>query len=285
MSVVDSLAVVFAVAALLAATVLLLRRRLARRLARRPRRAKRLRYPLVLAHGLLGFRELRIAGARHEYFRGVPNRLRGLGAEVYAFGVSPTASVEVRARQLAQAVAGLDARRVNIVAHSMGGLDARFAVARLGLERKVASLTTVGTPHHGTPLADLGVDLLGGKLGLLAILERLGVPVEAFYDLTTSRMARFNQVVPDARGVSYGCVVGRHRGPVNVLSAPLVPSYLFLSERAGENDGLVPASSQAWGEVLKTIEADHWAQVGWSVRFDAPGFYAELIRELVQRGF
>ena len=69
------------------------------------------------------------------------------------------------------------------------------------------------------------------------------------------------------------------------LSALLVPAYLFLIQRAGENDGVVPTSSQALGEVLWTIEADHWAQVGWGTRFDAPGFCAELVRELMQRGF
>jgi len=274
-----------ALAALAAAVVLLFRRGLGRKLSRRLRRAKKLRYPVVLAHGMLGFDELRFRGVRHEYFRGVSGRLRGLGAEVYTFGVSPTGSVALRARQLADAIAGLDARRVNIIAHSMGGLDARLAVARLGLATRVASLTTIGTPHRGTPLADIGTDLLEGRLGLLGLLDRLGLPTEALWDLTTGRMERFNQSVPDARNVCYASVVARHRGSVRELSAPLVPAYLFLVERAGENDGVVPTSSQVWGEVLRTIEADHWAQVGWGKRFDAPGFYAELVRELMQRGF
>ena len=47
---------------------------------------------------------------------------------------------------------------------------------------------------------------------------------------------------------------------------------------------MVPAASQRWGDVLRTIDADHFAQVGWSHRFDAAEFYAELLLELRGRG-
>jgi hypothetical protein len=64
----------------------------------------------------------------------------------------------------------------------------------------------------------------------------------------------------------------------------LLPSYLWLGERSGSNDGLVPAESQRWGEVLREIDADHFAQIGWSRRFDAAGLYAEILAELRARG-
>jgi hypothetical protein len=65
----------------------------------------------------------------------------------------------------------------------------------------------------------------------------------------------------------------------------LWPSQAFLKARSGANDGLVPATSQRWGTVMREIEADHWAQAGWSWRFDAVGLYAEILRELVGLGF
>lgn len=43
---------------------------------------------------------------------------------------------------------------------------------------------------------------------------------------------------------------------------------------------LVPRSSQIWGELLAEVEADHWAQVGWSSHFDAAALYGELLQEL-----
>jgi triacylglycerol lipase len=238
---------------------------------------------VVLAHGLLGFDEITLAGARHEYFRGIPARLVADGAAVHRARVAKTAAIAARAEELAAFIRAIPERRVNVVAHSMGGLDARYAISRLGLGRKVASLTTIGTPHLGTPLADVGAGL-AGRARLLEALAGVGLDVSAFRDLTSARMAAFNAAVPDRRGVSYGSVVGVAPSlrDVNPL---LLPTWLWLGERGGESDGVVPAASQRWGEVVRTIPADHWAQIGWSKGFDAVEFYAELLRELRARGF
>ena len=250
---------------------------------RPPRRPARPRYPVVLAHGLFGFDELRLGDARHAYFRGVPARLERSGVDVRLARVARVGTIEERARELVECIEAIGAPRVNVVAHSMGGLDARFAISRLGLGSRVASLTTVGTPHRGTPIADLGATL-EKRLGLGRALQAMGVRLDAVGALTVKRMAAFNRRVADVEGVAYGSVVGvvHRKRQVNPL---LLPSYLYLKERAGENDGMVPASSQEWGEVLFRIVADHWAQIGWSRHFDAAEFYALLLRELRGRGF
>jgi hypothetical protein len=111
-------------------------------------------YPIVLAHGVLGFDALPLGFLHPAYFRGVAETLRKAGNEVHVIRVSPVAGIAVRAAQLARQIRDIPAERVNIVAHSMGGLDARYAISVLGLGDRVASLTTIGTPHHGTPLAD-----------------------------------------------------------------------------------------------------------------------------------
>jgi triacylglycerol lipase len=236
---------------------------------------------VVLAHGLLGFDEIRIGRARADYFRGVSERLERDGCVVHRCRVAKTASIADRAADLAAFVERLDARRVNLVAHSMGGLDARYALAKLGLRAKVASLVTVGTPHRGTPLGDLGAAV--AARGVLGALRRVGVNVDAFHDLTTPRMDAFNRAVRDVRGVHYASVVGappRRRD----VSPVLVPTFMWLADAAGQNDGMVPAASQRWGDVVWEIGADHFAQIGWSHRFDAAEFYAELLRELRGRG-
>jgi hypothetical protein len=58
-----------------------------------------------------------------------------------------------------------------------------------------------------------------------------------------------------------------------------------LKKRAGDNDGLVPAASQRWGEVIARVEADHWAQIGWSDGFDTAELYLRVVQELKARGF
>jgi len=244
------------------------------------RRAPRVRHPVVLAHGMLGFDEIAVAGRRHRYFRKITDGLRGLGTQFHTPRVPPTAPVAVRAEQLRALVDQLPGERVNVIAHSMGGLDARYAISRLGLSDRVASLVTIGTPHFGTPLADLGAGLVPGTVS--RALSRV-VDVRALHDLTTDALERFNREVPDARGVAYCSVVARSTlAGTNPL---LWPSHAFLTARAGANDGLVPLASQGWGKVMREIEADHWAQIGWSRGFDAVALYEDILRELVGLGF
>jgi triacylglycerol lipase len=241
------------------------------------------RYPVVLAHGFMGFDEIAVAGQKHAYFRKVRDRLEASRWEVNVARVARLGSVAERARELATFIEAIKAPRVNVVAHSMGGLDARWAIAKLGLANKVASLTTVGTPHHGTPLADLGRGL-SEKFGLRHLLTALGIPFEALDDLTTARAAYFNEQAPMPAGIACGCViaVAKRQAKTNPL---LWPTRLYLSLSAGANDGLIPASSQRWGDILAEIEADHLAQIGWSSHFNAVDFYADLLRELRGRGF
>jgi triacylglycerol lipase len=246
---------------------------------RRAHRPAQPRFPVVLAHGFLGFDEIELGARKHLYFRGIGAHLEKMGAQVYSPRVPPASSISARAQRLADLIRALPEPRVNIVAHSMGGLDARYAISKLGLSAKVASLITIGTPHLGTPLADAGHVLFGSITRLL----RKIIDLTAFGDLTSAGMAEFNRAVPDAPGVAYASVVGKSG---RLRTNPLLwPSHLYLAERSGPNDGVVPTTSQVHGEIVREIEADHWAQIGWSRGFDAASLYEELLRELRGRGF
>jgi triacylglycerol lipase len=249
----------------------------------RARKATKCAHPIVLAHGWMGVDSFLLPGMpRAEYFRGVREHLESAGHCVYVTRVSPFAGVRHRAEQLAAQLAKIDAEKVNIVAHSMGGLDARYAISRLGLAERVASLTTIGTPHYGTPLAD--TSLIMRELPLLRRALLLGLGLDGVHDLTTTQMALFNQAVPDVRGVHYASYVGWVSGGVRDVHTLLAPGFTYLSRRTGENDGMVPAASQRWGDVLGEVNADHWAQIGWSRGLDAKSFYAALARALARFG-
>lgn len=276
-------AVALLLALLAAGVIVFLVRRRRKRVAEIPRRkGPLLRHPVVLAHGILGFDELKLGLVKPKYFRGVGARLEKLGTKVYSFQVHPTASVASRAATLAKAVEALDSDRVNIVAHSMGGLDARYLASKLALSKRVASIITVGTPHRGTPLADLGAGLWLVAPATKLLLEKGGFDAHGLLELTTAKMKRFNEEVPDQEGVFYGCWLAR--STFRTLNPMLLPTWQVLKLKAGENDGLVPVSSQQWGETCGNIEADHWGQVGWALGFDAPGFYEAVVTDLIGRG-
>lgn len=246
-------------------------------------RPPRARLPLVLAHGYFGFDAIGALRIKREYFRGVRGRLEALGHQVYLARVAPAAGVRRRAEELAEQIRRLPFERVNIIAHSMGGVDARYAISKLGLAGRVASLTTIGTPHRGTPIADAAARL-GEWRRFRRMLDTLGANVDGLYDLTTTRMEEFNLSVMDAPDVSYASIVGALASETAKVSALLAPGFSYLHRKAGPNDGMVPAASQRWGEVLFEIEADHWAQIGWSGGFDAGPFYVALAEQLAERG-
>jgi triacylglycerol lipase len=248
----------------------------------------RLRAPVVLVHGLLGFDQLRLGRwVLADYFHGLPEALRAAGNRVLVARVSPTGGIATRAAQLKKFLdRQFPSEPVHLFGHSMGGLDARYLIARLGMAPRVLSLTTLGTPHRGSPLADWGVR----RLERLAkpVLDLLGVPPGAFYDLTTARCRAFNEQTPDAPGVRYFSVAGRYEGrwdnPAWLLSAPLI------ARAEGINDGLVSLASARYGEGCEVWEADHLNLAGWCAPWDrgrpaALTRYAALLGRLRDEGF
>ena len=111
--------------------------------------------PIVLAHGYLGFGTL----GPLNYFNNVASILQAAGAtHVFAPDVPPKGTLQARSAQLAQAIGDhFHDQKVHVVAHSMGGLDARSLIA--GGATNIASLTTLGTPFRGTLVADVAADL------------------------------------------------------------------------------------------------------------------------------
>jgi pimeloyl-ACP methyl ester carboxylesterase len=72
-----------------------------------------------------------------------------------AFNYKSAGSIERLALQLKRAIdASVRGGRTDLVAHSMGGLVARFYLQRLGGARRVDRLITLGTPHQGTHAAN-----------------------------------------------------------------------------------------------------------------------------------
>ena len=242
--------------------------------------ATRTRYPIVLAHGMSGWKDL--FGVL-EYFHGIPAELRAGGAEVYVTSVSAFASSEARGEQLLEQVeyiaAASGAGKVNLIGHSQGGYDARYVLAvRPDL---VASVTTVGTPHRGSRLADwllentdeggftqgvldrLG-DALGFVLNLLAGTDHPQDAIAALRQVSSEAMAAFNARYPvgmpgTACGQGAEVAAGGVRlwswSGTSVLTHLLDPSDAPFAITAlltgGDNDGLVERCGSHFGRVVR----------------------------------
>lgn len=257
----------------------------------RPSRASLLpRYPVVFCHGMLGYSMLKMHRPTDiNYFSSLRGFLDPRGVHVLFPRVGPTSGVVERAEELRDQIIRWTEEPVNIVAHSMGGLDARYMIAKLGLAARVRSLTTIATPHRGSYMADWFQANFRRRVPLLLAAEAIGFNVDGFSDCRPDACRKLNVSVQDApivRYFSYGGDV-----PPARLTPFLRRAWALLKPVEGPNDGLVSVESSRWGEYLGAIQADHFAQTpdGVFVRdredFDALGFYLKLIEDLARRGF
>ena len=219
--------------------------------------------PIVLHHGLLGSGDLSLGPLRISYFRNIDRAISQRGHPVIVSRVHPTGSIELRARQLkVNILKGLKHHnlprdsRVLIIAHSMGGLDARFMIAELGMAERVAALLSITCPHRGSPYADWCVEHLGQRLGCGRVLDMMGLDVRAISDLTTLSCRQFNREVKNVAGVQYFSVSAArpwHRVPPWAIHA-----HKVVTDAEGDNDSLVSVKSSTWGTHLGVWPADHF---------------------------
>ncbi len=283
-------------------------------------------YPIVFAHGFFGFEDFAGLGFV-DYYWHVRADLAAHGEpQVYTPAVDPFNDSETRGRELLAHVERVleetGAARVNLVAHSQGGLDARV-VANLRPDL-VASVTTIATPHEGTPIADVVLrvvadrrlqDLLDALVRLVAapLYDAAGDETSVFAPLrlfSRGGSDAFNAAHPDEPSVRYYSIAGRsgrslaaefcRRGDrasfLRRYDSTTDPTDALLSVPQAildePSDGLVPVSSARHGRFLGCIPADHLDEIG-HLFGDSPGllndfdhlaFYRDLVAFLRDEG-
>ena len=254
---------------------------------------------IVLAHGILGFNT--VLGI--EYFNGIKEHLeKKFNAKVLATKVDPVKSIKDRGAELRNLILAALGKtgtiptlnpkeNVHIIAHSMGGLDSRLILSPRNpdnIANVVSSLTTVGTPHNGSPVADLCVSFVDGKSPIPAVgtietkikdsIQALGISLYGLRDLTTTSATNFNKDNIDNPGVRYSCVAGQGRrfSLTRVLRLDfrktcllLLPFNEYMKLKTGEeNDGVVAITSaqrSGWKVISDPWLADHFEEVGHNI--------------------
>lgn len=248
------------------------------------------RYPVVFCHGMLAYSMLRMQIPEdHNCFTALRKFFQERGCQVFFPRVLPTGGVAERALQLKEQLLAWTDEPVNLIAHSMGGLDCRYLISRLGMADRVRTLTTIASPHRGTYLADWFLANYRNRVPLLLALEAAGVNLNGFRDCRPGVCAEFNARTPNAPGVRYFSYVGEV--PQWKVTPVLRRAWTILTAVEGPNDAMVSTTSARWGEYLGTISADHFAQTpdGLFVRaaedFDSLGFCTRIVEDLARRGF
>ncbi|ORX36325.1 Alpha/Beta hydrolase protein [Kockovaella imperatae] len=265
--------------------------------------------PIVFCHGLLGFDYIGPASLppfQVSHWRGIREVLEANGVEVLIGRVPATGSIADRAAALEEMISSnFPDREVNLIGHSMGGLDCRYLISSLKPKNfVVSSLTTIATPHRGSAFADHVIDNLIGRErlpSLLAVVEALKLPAggdgSAFNALGTKSMAQFNSEVLDSPQVKYySWGASFDPGLLDTFRYP----HTVIMAKEGPNDGLVSVESAKWGEYRGTLMGvNHLDLVGWvntiryaiadwagkPISFKPATFYLEISDYLAEQGF
>ena len=200
------------------------------------------------------------------------------------------------------------ADKVNVIAHSKGGLDVRYAISSLGVGDKVASMTTVSTPHNGSKSVDLLLkfpDFLVRFVGKCTDLtfricgDKKPNSYQVFHSFSTKKAMEFNANNPDIEGVYY-------QSYAFVMNNPFSDIFMFFPNLAvriieGKNDGLLTPEAVKWGEFRGIYKGNsnrgisHCDEVDMRRRkftkksgeniSDITIFYKNVVEELIHRGY
>ena len=279
-------------------------------------------YPIVLIHGMAGFKNI----GPIDYFYGVPDALRKDGHDVWVSQQDPINDSEVRGAQalafVEQVMVSAGKAKVNLIAHSQGGYDARYVASAIG--NHVASCTLIASPMLGDPIADLA--LSGGPGAQAAIDALLNVyGAVAGYNsnaksqiaqLSAAGAAAFFAKHPDSPSVAYYSIAGRSAMSLGASDCATESAPPWISRYDGVkdpldlvfqltgamldnvkprpiHDGVVTVASARHGTFLGCVPADHMDEVnqlvgdspGFGNSFDALRFYRDLADWLVTRGY
>ncbi len=258
------------------------------------------RYPILLVHGL---------GMKDTFFMKswgrIDRLLRIQGYTVYKSGIDAFGSVKTNAAQLKQEIEGIltrtKAEKVNIIAHSKGGMDAVYMIRELEMAPKTASLTTLCTPHRGSPIASFVMRFPKPAVKYAAFWVDLAYRIlgdrEPDSFTACEELRRVNSLETETVNVADGVMCQSFSAAVRpgdkkadfVMAVPLLFSRYL--EKGTVTDGLVPRDSAMFGTYRGDCvdgSVSHTEVVDFMVRDSKRdkiyAFYSSLCEELARAG-
>lgn len=210
------------------------------------------RYPIVLIHGT-GFRDRNWLN----YWGRIPKVLINYGCEIFYGQQDSWATIECNAttvkKSIEDALTASGAKKVNLIAHSKGGMEARYTISTLRMSDHIASLTTIGCPHHGSRTMDVVCKLPKLLFRLVSVFVDLWFRIlgdrnpdfhQVCRQFTTYFAEEFNRQNPDSESVYYQSYAAVMKNSFSdfILTVP----HFVISMVEGENDGLVTPMSARW---------------------------------------
>lgn len=261
------------------------------------------KYPILLVHGVF-FRDFKYLN----YWGRVPKELEQNGATLFYGNQNSASSVDDSAKELAkrieQIIKETGAEKINVIAHSKGGLDSRTAISKYGADKYVASLTTINTPHRGCEFADYILNKIpvSQKEAIASAYNKAATKIgdvnpdfiAAVTDLTYTSCEKRNQEITDSSNVFYQSF-GSKMEKAKSGQFPLNIATHLVGLFDGANDGLVGTKSFSWGSKYTFLEPkgkrgiSHGDVIDLNREnikgFDVRELYVGIVSDLKERGF
>jgi triacylglycerol lipase len=262
-----------------------------------------LQCPVLFIHGA-GFRE-RVLGIIN-YWGRIPELYSKHGIKNFYGGTDSWGTIEKNSEVLKNKITDIcqkeKTHKVNIIAHSRGGLEARYIISSLGMDYAIASLTTISTPHYGVKAMNVAANIPAGLYTFVSLIinccsKLLGDKNPDFFtgsrQLSERNCSKFNASNPDSKNVFYQSYAAKMRyffsDPVFIIMQPLIKIF------DGDNDGLCPVESAKWGDFKGVITTQGLFGISHSGIIDAyrikykgtdiTEMYLNIARDLSKLGF
>ncbi|GMO58381.1 MAG: hypothetical protein Ta2G_18470 [Termitinemataceae bacterium] len=220
-----------------------------------------LKYPILLIHGA-GFRD-KIFGIIN-YWGRIPKLFEQHGITIYYGGTDAWGTIEKNAEKLKEKIEHIKneykIEKINIIAHSRGGLESRYLISELQMGDSIASLTTIATPHRGAKIMNVGFYIPKFIYKFAAIFVNMWSKIVGdrdpdFYtsslELSERYCKEFNKKYQNNENIYYQSYASNLKYFFSDLVFILLYPLLFITD--GDNDGLCPVESAKWGDFKGTI--------------------------------
>ncbi|MDR1239604.1 MAG: hypothetical protein LBK27_05795 [Treponema sp.] len=261
-----------------------------------------LKYPVLLVHGS-GFRDKNLG---MNYWGRIPAEMEKKGIKIYYGGTDAWGSIENNACLLKTTIENITGKngveKINIIAHSRGGLEARYLISSLHLHNSIASLTTISTPHRGVKAMNAALYIPDFIYKFVAFFINLWCKISGdknpdFYrssrQLSERECSEFNKTNGDKAPVYYQSYAAKMKYFFSDILYLLLNPFLMITD--GENDGLCPVHSAEWGNFKGTITTEGKFGISHSgiidtyrIKYkgiDIPKFYISILEDLSQSGY
>ncbi|HHT66746.1 MAG TPA: hypothetical protein GX010_00755 [Erysipelotrichaceae bacterium] len=213
------------------------------------------KYPIILVHGIA----IKDFGL-FKSFGKIDRYLIKEGFKVYKSKADGFGTIENNALFLKKEILKIleenNVEKINIIAHSKGGLDAKYMIEYLDMSKNVASLTTLCTPHKGSPIATHILNKPRWLLKFLAFWINLWYRIlgdkkpDAYR--VCKQLATIDSVEDETMKItseiycqSYSTTLKRSRDDF-IMGIPL--KFYHRYEKGTASDGLVGRESTQFGE-------------------------------------